>query len=404
MNVSFFLEMKEEYTQHLIDTLAPYIYEGLTSIYKEAVKVANDSGCEEKILITFQKCLQAIGKWNQLIIAEETNRIKQLSNTADYLDDLVKAVIKSNIILLTFSNNISNIVAQTFYNSFTTQTFIHRCYAECGKDAHNYPYLFYHDVNPMDFKRNQIVIQQNIQSGITRAIRKVLPISLILKEYLVNSINIIQEPPKVELIGAHTNPANPLHPLEANMGVPNFSGQVHFSDKQKMDPQLEKDVMELIKSEGTKSNKDKIQALMHMEKFITSIEAPENKISSSKKSPSGKRIIDRRHSDLMVAPHLIDNESDDRNDIDMDNFGLGNSDKNILNINIDEEETVEGNTANKSVSGTSLSSRAYPGKSGPRMNPETSERIDPSKVRPIEEYGSHSMQMGGNRNRQRRNR
>ena len=206
MNVSFFLEMKEEYTQHLVDTLAPYIYEGLTSIYKEAVRVANDSGCEEKILITFQKCLQAIGKWSQVIIAEETNRIKQLSGTTDYLDDLVKAVIKSNIILLTFSNNISNIVAQTFYNSFTTQLFIHRCYSECGKDAHNYPYLFYHDVSAMDYKRNQIVIQQNIQSGITRAIRKVLPISLILKEYLVNSINIIQEPPKVELVGA--NPMN----------------------------------------------------------------------------------------------------------------------------------------------------------------------------------------------------
>lgn len=404
MNVALFLEIKSEYTEHLVDTLTPYIYEGLTSIYNDAVKFTKDSGCENKILITFQKCLQAIDTWSQLRITEEANRIKQSSNTADYLDDLIKAVVKSNIILLTYSNNISNIVAQSFYNTFTTQTFIHRCYTECGKDAHNNPFFFYHETDPMDYKRNQMIIKQNIQEGITRAIRKVLPISLILKEYLVNSINIIQEPPKVELLGTNLNPIDATIP---NLGAPSALMPVNPMGKrlseQKMDPQLEKDVMNIIKSEGIKTDNEKMRALMNLDKILSSIEPNRRENSSANKSTYVKRVTGNKYSDLMVPPHLIDDESDGRNDIDLVNMNLGNSDKNILNINIDEEETIEGNSANKSVSGTSLMSRALPGRSGPRMNPETSERIDPSKVKLIEDYGT--MQLGGSRrDRQRRNR
>ena len=397
MNVALFLEIKNEYTEHLVDTLTPYIYEGLTSIYKEAVVLAKKTDCEDKTLVIFQKLLQAINNWNQIRITDETNRIKQLSNTADYLDDLIRAVIKSNIILLAYSNSISNIIGQSFYNTLTTTTFIHRCYTECGKDSHNNPYLFFHDVDPMDYKRNQIIIQQKIQSGITRAIRKILPISMILKEYLVNSINIIQEPPKVELIGCPNNPnENPVPHIDT---LPKQNPCETKISENKSEIKLEKEVMQIIKSENNKSDKQKIQAIMNIDKILTSLE-PNRPADLSARHSSNKReqFGSKKNSEILIVPHLLEQELENdynnyNNYNNLENANLAQSDKNIININFDEEPTVV-NSPKKSISGTTLTGRGMPGRSGPKMNPETSERIDPSKIVLIEDYGT---QAGGNK-------
>ena len=385
MNVALFLEIKNEYTEHLVDTLTPYVYEGLNSIYKEAAKIAETSNCSEKTLLIFQKLLQSVNGWNQIKIEDETNRIKQLSNTSDYLDKLVKAVIKSNIILLSYSNSVSNIIAQTFYNNLTTSTFVHRCYTECAKDAHNNPYLFYHDILPMDLKRNQIIVQQNIQSGITRAIRKILPISMILEEYLVNSVNIIQEPQKIELVGVGTQPivADPMAPQEVQIKPTGTPAQ---ASEKKKDAALEKQVMKLLSE--TKSDKDKIQAIMNLDKIISNIQPTRPaemsaKISSSKKTLSN--ISKQKERISVVAPNLFEDEGEE--DDDFLNDGLNGSDRKVLNINFDEEPTV--NTSNKkSLSGTTLTNGPVTRNANAQRLYETSEKIDPSKIKLIEDYGS----------------
>ena len=387
MNVALFLEIKNEYTEHLVDTLTPYIYEGLSSIYKKAVELAKESDRDDRTLLIFQKLLQSVNSWNQLNIEEETNRIKQLSNTADYLDDLVKAVIKSNVILLAYSNSISNMIGQTFYNGLTTSTFIHRCYTECAKDAHNNPYLFFHDVAPMDFKRNQIIIQQHVQSAIVKAIRKILPISMILKEYLINSINIINEPPKVELMGMPAGPMENIVPVDT---LPKADPSRIASEK-KLNPGLEKEVMKIIRSEGIKSDKEKIQAIMNIDKLITSMEPNRQEEFSSKRVLSS--ISKHRNPELMIAPHLL--EQDDNNDDDAFNANLGPSDRKVINIDFDAQPTVEGSTNKKTLSGTSMSGKPAPKYTNAnRMYTETSERIDPNKVNLIEDYGP---QVGGSR-------
>lgn len=353
MNVSFFLESKNEYTEHLVDTLTPYIYEGITSIYKEAVRIAKESNKTDKTLMIFQKLLQSISGWNQIRIEEETDRIKKSSGTSEYLDDLIKAVIKSNIILLTYANTVSNVIAQNFYNTFKTSTFILRCYMECGKDAHNNPYLFFHEIDPLDYKRNQIIVHSKIQSGITRAIRKVLPIHMILKEYLINTVNIVQEPPNVELL--------------------NYKSQiVEKSEKitktKSSESKIEQKVMEMIKTENGKSDKDKIRAIMNIDKIITSSHK-QDKPESSKRS-SQKRSVSSKMS--LNFPIVTESQ-----------HSFHQTD-NLLNIDIDNEET-EVNTNFDNVSNTSMTGRGMPSLNQSQYN-EVSERIDPSKVKFIEMY------------------
>lgn len=376
-NIPLFLEIKNEYTEHLVDTLTPYIYEGINSVYRGAVKAAEDSNATDKTLIIFQKLLQSVATWNQIKIDEETNRIKQLSNTSDYLDDLVKAVIKSNIILLAYSNTISNIIGQSFYNNLSTSSFVHRCYTECAKDAHNNPYLFYHDVSPMDLKRNQIIIQQNIQTAITRAIRKILPISMILKEYLVNSINIFNEPPKVELIGGPSNetqaggigPTNPPG-VGGPVGGLGVGGPV-------VDPKLDKEVMNMIKSEHGKSDKQKVKDIMNLDKIINSIDKPKLSEHHIKNLATKEPVSTSAH------PH---------------NQKLTKSDKDVLNIDFDKEKTVEGSTK-ESTPQTSISNKPQPKLNAGihKVGYEASERVDPENVNIIEDYGDG--QNGGWKNK-----
>lgn len=411
MNVTLFIAVKNEYTEHLIDTLTPYIYEGITSIYKEAVKLAEQTGREQNTLLIFQKLLQSINGWSQIKIDKETCRIKQLSNTSEYLDDLIKAVVKTNIILLTYSYTVSNVIAQTFYNTFQTSTFIHRCYTECGKDFHNYPYLFFHDIDPMDYKRNQIIIEQHIQSGIERAIRKVLPISTILKEYLVNSINIINEPDR-QLpalgFGYCNDPVQTRHQMQPQphsfnqmqqIGKVMHPSPIAIDDPQEMygnklsehktdnktDNKLENEVLQIIKSESIKPDKQKIRTIMEIDKIINS--ASQNANSPSKKQSVAVENFQKNFSENKIRPFILE-------EFNFDNGNLRDSDRKLLNLKLDESNQSNsknsGNSSKKSVSGTVMSCRLMPSKNSYKMNSETSEKIDPSNVNFIEEYGTFS--------------
>ena len=264
--------------------------------------------------------------------------------------------------------------------------FIHRCYTECGKDAHNNPYLFFHDIEPMDYKRNQIVVQTKIQEGITRAVRKILPISMILKEYLINSMNIVQEQPKVELLGLV-----PTNQIENIMPNDIYNKQPNIDQRIVSDSNLEKEVLRIINTESNKSDKQKIQAIMNIDKIISSRE-PTRPMDMSVNNMSGKKelsTITKRVSDYLVAPLLMEDEYNHSGNNIFNNH-LRHADREILNINIDDEKTEGASITKKSVSATTLSGRGMPRtKISSKRDPESSERVDPSKIKLIEDYGSN---------------
>lgn len=378
-NVALFLEMKNEYTEHLVGTLTPYICEGLMSFYNEALIIAEENKSIEKTGMIFQKLLQNIDSWPQHKIEEETNRIKQMSGTSDCLDDLVKCVVKSNIILLTYSNNVSNVIAQTFYNSLSTSALIHRCYLECAKDIHNNPFLFHHDVTPMESKRNQIIIKQNVEQAIVKGVRKILPIGLILKEYLANSVNIIYEPPNVELIGENTRINNQYNALVDNKTLPVINGGgviPHVSEQKikseiKPDKQLDKYVMNMVKNEYEKSDRDKVKALIQLEKVVNS-ENNRHLGGNGSRSPENKKHGDN------ALPYMQKDKT--RSNDYTPNKKLNKSDRAVININFDSDSESEKTSARA----TTLSEKH---RVKHRRQPEMSEVIDPNNNVFIEEYG-----------------
>lgn len=189
-------EIKNEYTIFLCNILTPLLYEGIYNLYEKAKEYELKYKQLEHLqnvenpgtLKLFQKFLKNLPKLNNHLIEEETNRIRDNSKCADIFDDLIKAVVKSNIVLLTYNSNEKKceIVNSRYHETISINEFIHKCYIECAKTFYNYPELFWHEYSTLDVKRNQMEAKKEIINCIHESIRKTLPIKLILQEYLKN--------------------------------------------------------------------------------------------------------------------------------------------------------------------------------------------------------------------------
>ena len=185
--LNFLVETKNEYTTHLTNILTPLIFEGIQSIYKEAMEIAGTND----ILKIYQSFLKRIPKWNQLIIEKETDRIINSSHSFGWLNDLIKATLKSNILILMYNpSNKHQKIDSKYYKNIKTTDFIHRIYIECAREIWNNPYLMYHLYPPIEIKRNQRECMNIIKDCIKEAIRKLLPVKHILDLYLGDDVKI----------------------------------------------------------------------------------------------------------------------------------------------------------------------------------------------------------------------
>jgi hypothetical protein len=178
--INFFIETKSEYTIQLVNVLTPLIYEGVQSIYTEALKTSDDSN---NVLKVFQTFLKLVPKWNPETIKQETDRIMNNSKSYSWLPDLVKATLKANIIVLTY-NSSKNKVDPKYYKDVKIEDFIHRVYIECARELWNNPYLMYNQYPPIELKRNQRDTLNLVKEAIREGVRKSLPIKEILDVYL----------------------------------------------------------------------------------------------------------------------------------------------------------------------------------------------------------------------------
>ena len=186
--LNLLVETKNEYTTHLINILTPLIFEGLQSIYKEAQEISSTND----ILKIFQSFLKRIPKWNQTLIEKETNRIINSSQSYEWLNDLIKATLKANLVVLLYNPTVKSQhkIQSSYYQSIKTSDFIHRVYIECAREIWNNPYLMYHNYPPIEIKRNQRDCMTIIKDCIKEALRKLLPVKHILQIYLGEDMEV----------------------------------------------------------------------------------------------------------------------------------------------------------------------------------------------------------------------
>ena len=187
--INFYVETKYEYTTQLVNVLTSLIYEGLNSIYTEALKTSNGA---DNILKVFQSFLRRIPKWNSEIIKQESDRILTNTKSVSWLSDLVKATLKANMIILTYnpSLKLQHKIDPKYYKDIKLEDFIHKIYIECARELWNNPYLMYHQYSAIELKRNQRDTIFLIKESIKEAVRKLLPLKEILEIYLDDELEI----------------------------------------------------------------------------------------------------------------------------------------------------------------------------------------------------------------------
>jgi len=190
-SVTVLVDAKEEYTKQLISILKQCIYQGIKSIYMDSKDICNQDNTPEKILMVFQDLLSRIPKWSQDIINKEYERIINVSK-CDYIEDLLKVIYVSHIKVLT-------IVHSAQKNKKITLKvpngghFMHLCYIECAREFWKDPYLFSENVNKYELQKNMRDSEIMIAECITETIRKQLPVRHILKEFLNEPDEDIEE-------------------------------------------------------------------------------------------------------------------------------------------------------------------------------------------------------------------
>lgn len=191
------VESKDIYTDYLITTLSPLLYEGYQSLYTTALELEKkfikaslvDPKVENPgVLVLFQHLLLGINNVSDAKIDAEYKRIRDNSRCADIFDNLIKAVIKSHIILLTYtaSGKRCKIVEEKIHEKIEPRFFLHKCYIECSRIFYDHPQLFWHGYANNEIKENQRRIYQITKIGIRNAIRQCLPMKDILETYLNN--------------------------------------------------------------------------------------------------------------------------------------------------------------------------------------------------------------------------
>lgn len=191
------VEAKNIYTDFLTYKLSQLLYEGFQALYEDSIAleqkytIAEQSHPDVKnpgIIPIFQLFLKSFDNLNNSLIDTETARIRDNSGCADIFDDLIKAVIKSHIVVLTYmgGEKQSEIVERKLHEKIETKFFIHKCYIECARIFYDHANLFWHKFDKNIVENNQRIIFQLIKIGIKNAIKLVLPMKEILEEYLNN--------------------------------------------------------------------------------------------------------------------------------------------------------------------------------------------------------------------------
>ena len=183
-------DIKNIYLQQLTSILTPCMFDSIKNIYNRSCEIAK--GSKMSIEYAFKVCLKDLVNLSQQSIINEVSKIKSLSNSGSYFDNLVRSVIKSHIVLMSYnvSKESCPICDIRKYN-IDINKFIHECYIELGNQIFNDPRIFVMCLRDGDELNN---INGNIRCGnkfdklvkkcISKVVFSFIPVNDVLVEYL----------------------------------------------------------------------------------------------------------------------------------------------------------------------------------------------------------------------------
>jgi hypothetical protein len=246
-NVSSLHESKNEWASRLLTILTPFIIEGLKSIFEESVKLCKENNEMEKYLMTFQNFISRIPKWNSNIIEVERKRIIERSGCS-YLEDLIMCVHIIQLKLLT-AIRVGQKQKKVDINIPKLDDFIHKVYVQVARKIYKNVYLFELNITSLQIQKHNRELEIIVQECILNAIRESIPVELLLKAYMDETVEEdVTEEIKEEIV-----PNNDVEPeLEPEREVKQEEEKERHEEKEEMEslksievPKLESESIEL---------------------------------------------------------------------------------------------------------------------------------------------------------------
>ena len=260
-SVSVYAEAKTEYTRQLTQHLVPSLQIYFLDLFKLAKEKDDQS---RRVLWNFQTLLQEIPDWNQDKVLRETDKI-QRDTPCDYLEELLTAVFIAHTKVLS-AIRISTKQKKLQITVPKMDHFLHRSLREIGRLLWGNAYLYAEQGTAIDQQKNMRQVEVLIQEGILQAIRGLLPVKTILREYLTEDADEEEREEEREEEAKPANSANPdeIPVTEPSSGEPTVTETVTLKivqteeDKPKEDkPAEDKPAEDKPKEDKPKEDKPK---------------------------------------------------------------------------------------------------------------------------------------------------
>jgi hypothetical protein len=176
-NVATYSEARSEYTKQLATFIVPPLVGWFQATW------ARNAADRQRCMVLFQSECEEVARWNTDRIHDEV-RVLLEKTGCDYMEELVTAVFIAHTKVLTAVR----LSAKEKKLSITVPKldhFIHRIFREAARTFWKSPFLFMDAGNGvLERQKNVLQIEALATEAITTAVRGLLPVKQILKDYL----------------------------------------------------------------------------------------------------------------------------------------------------------------------------------------------------------------------------
>lgn len=175
-NVATYSEARSEYTKQLATFIVPPLVGWFQKLW------SCNSSNKHQALSLFQNECEEIPRWNQDRIHDEVRLLIDRTG-CDYMEELMTAVFIAHTKVLT-AVRLSKREKKLSITVPKLDHFIHRIFRESARCYWKAPFLFMEGGNVVDRQKNVLQIEALATEAITAAVRTMLPVKQILKDYM----------------------------------------------------------------------------------------------------------------------------------------------------------------------------------------------------------------------------
>jgi len=170
-------ETRNEYMKQLCTWVVP----SLVQFFRHEYDVlAQTHG--KKTMMAFQTYCAEVPRWNQDIIDEHVNKILD-GCRCDYVEELVTAVFIAHTKMLT-AVRMNNKQKKLQITLPKLDHFLHRVFVECARALWKAPFLLSTELSTIERQKNILQLESIFSESMSNAVRSLLPVKSILREYL----------------------------------------------------------------------------------------------------------------------------------------------------------------------------------------------------------------------------